>query len=319
MPDILTIKKKNVAQPVPQFAGLALPRCLGPLSKPNAKSVAEYHKSAIAFDKRLAELNDRFSAMMEQSPDLTLTKIAEIGEELRTEKRKVCEELVVLLWRRFQILPGLVEDFAQAAKAAKQNHEKGFLLAAKRFAEQGVTSESMRAGGYGEAGEIQFRRRLDQEVEVLKTIVPMRDSEAGLRAVLAHAGSAPRRFEVKWPEPTGEFGEHVFGIARLGQGDGSETKSNVITLMIELGFSNSILPERHMRTVDALAEKLNPAGGFARPIQDCLHMRSKGFQQVRAQVESLPKTQEIVRLFQTIDNNQPQEKAPQPKKVLLKF
>ncbi len=130
MPDILTIKKKNVAQPVPQFAGLALPPCLGPLSKQNAKAVGEYHKNCFTFDKRLAELNDRCAAMMEQAPDLTMTKIREIGQELRTEKRKICEELVSLRWRRFSILPGLVEDFAQAAKAAKQNHERGFELAA---------------------------------------------------------------------------------------------------------------------------------------------------------------------------------------------
>jgi len=300
MPDILTIKKKNVAQPSPKFAGLALPRCLGPLSKPNAKAVAEYHKSAIAFDKRLAELNDRLGALMDQAPQLTLTKIAEIGEELRAEKIKIYEELVALRWRRFEILPGLVPDFEQAAQAAKQNHERGFELAAKRFAAEGVTAESMRAGGYGGTAEIQFRNRLAQEVEVLKMIVPMRSAESGLRAVLAHAGSAPRKFQVPWPEPTGEFGEHVFAIARLGQGYGSEIASNVVNLMIELGFQNSILPEQHRQTIEALAQQLNPADCFARPIEDCLLSRSKGFQQVREQVEGLPQTKEIQQLFRKL-------------------
>jgi len=300
MPDILTIRKRSTPSPLPQFAGLALPVCLGPLSKQNAKSVAEFHKSAIAFDKRLAELNGRYAALVEQSPDLTLTKIKEIGQELAAEKRVICEELVALRWRRFEILPKLVQNFEAAAKAAQENHERGFELAAKRFAAEGVTAESMPAGGYNDAATIQYRHRLAQEVEVLKTIVPMRNAESGLRAVLAGAGSAPRRFEVKWPEPTGEFGEYVFGIARLGQGDGSEIASNVITLMIELGFQNSILPEQHQQTIEALAQQLNPAGGFARPIEDCLSLRSKGFQQVREQVEGLPQTKEIQQLFRKL-------------------
>ncbi len=299
MHDVLTIRKKTTAPKLPKFSELALPIACQ-FSKENAKIVTDYHKKCHLFDAKVAELHDRHSAIMEEGGDLTIRKIRELSEELVNERQLLVDRLIELRWQRFAILPLLVDDFKQSAALAKENHERGFSLAAKRFAAEGVTEASMPAGVYPEAAAIQFRTRLETELEVLRTVAPLRGAEDGLQSIKASVFSAPRQFDIPWPKETGEFGEDIERIANFGRVTPTSIAKNVLSVRIELGFGYSALPTKHEKTVETLAAKICPGGGVAVPVKTFLQREPKGFLEVRKAVESLPQTKEIVQLFQLL-------------------
>lgn len=299
------IVKKRKPAPLPKFTGLSIPiHCI--LSKPNTKAVAQFHNDCRKFDADLDALHDRHAAMMEQGPDLAIRKIRALGNELIDERDKLIDELIRLRWSRFGILPNLVPDFAAAAKAAKAAHEQGYALAAKRFAKEGITAASMPAGQYAtRSAEAQFRHRLGMEPEVLKTIVPMRNAEQALRGIEVGSTVPPRwkHIVVRWPSPSGEFGQHIANVAGLDRSyTVADETAGFACVVNELGFNNSPLLPGHRQTITELVAVCETVGGTARPVRGtCQQARNpSGIVEL---VEQLPPTREIAELLKILKSS----------------
>lgn len=310
-----TVIKKSKSPGPPRYHGVAIPACPGPLSKANVKAVSDYHQAGRKFDAELAELLDRHAAMMEQGPGMKLRDIRKLGDELVEERDRLLDVLIDLRWRRFAIIPKLVPDFEKAAAAYKLANEQGFILAADRFAKEGITARSMPSGGTNlRAAEVQFRRRLELEVEVLRTVIPMKDSKDALQSIQSEVMAIPRWSQtfIKWPAPSGEFSDLIATAARLDQSYPMPSESAAFKYVAdELGFSNSPLMRPVRDAISGLVDSCKVVPGSSRPISGaCRKMRDPSH--VLNAVVKLPRTREISKLLQHLKSSDVQFSYPNP-------
>jgi len=295
-----TVRKAKPPAP-PKYPGLSIPDCPGKLSKSNTKLISNFHAAAKKFDDNLAELFDKHEALLNQAPDMTLRQIAKVGTELRDEKLVLTNTLITLRWKRFKILPSLIADFQASATRAKLAHEQGYMAAAKRFAREGITAESMRAGEVNpRAAEIQFKKRLESEIEVLKTVSPMRNAEAALRGIEVACAIPPtgQQCKIAWPPSSGKYGEMIHQVAGLDERQPRvelDPASEIVR--DEVGLAASPLSDDLREQIAELATAVRCKPGFSRPVLGFLQTQ-RNPNGVLGLVEKLPRTPEVVELLE---------------------
>ena len=107
-------------------------------------------------------------------------------------------------WQRYELLPNLVPDYAEAIEQAKRDHQKAVDTIRKDFAKRGLTADVCGPGGT--AGERQLAHRISQEPEVLAAAGRIVQAKSVMKGLESQAAAVPREHDcvIHWPMAHGD-------------------------------------------------------------------------------------------------------------------
>lgn len=277
----------------PNQAGLAvnLPPKLTAAAK---TAVSEYLGECEDFDSKWTELQEQYKQLHTDADDISLNEVSTRGAELQNALGKLRETLIDLRWKRIELLPLLANDFRKVVVIARRDLEGVIESERRRFASQGVTVEAMPAGNT-RAGEIQLRKRIEQELSVMASKHRLKQAEGELIAIDRPFDVAPgwRGFSLNWPSVDGRYVETVnlsAGLRNLNTPPVFPEHLGYAEVASELGLANTFLPHRYREPLTEITNLVGKHTG-ARRVFASLSTRQR--ENMLTLLDALPQTKSI--------------------------
>lgn len=179
-----------------------------PFSASNQAAVNAYLTACSEFETRLNQLHSDRRELLAGAANTTVGEIQKRGEALRSARPSLEMRLAELAWERFDLRKKLLPDAAAAAEQADGDYKAAIGEERKALAAEGVTADSMQAGGgaFLEAAERQFELFLKDRSPCLAAKARLNIANTVLTAWKSGVDAAPsvKSCSIAWgPAPQG--------------------------------------------------------------------------------------------------------------------